>query len=151
MNSNINKPKIENSAGIRSLKYADIVNVESVENGVLKMKPGFTLKSIQNSLGKWNFDSNYAPEANGEYDFKLSGTISGHDKALSDNSVLAACTGFVLVIELDNITYLAGNPDEGIHCKFGHYSGTMPGDDTGYKLEFYRKLRRPAMMLNSII
>ena len=104
MNIDINKPKTENSAGIRSLKYVDIVNVESVENGILKMKTGFTVKSIQNSLGKWNFDSNYAPEANGEYDFKLSGIISGYDKALLNNSVLAACTGFVLVIELDNIT-----------------------------------------------
>ncbi len=151
MNTDLNKPKTENSAGVKSLKYADIANVESVENGILKVKTGFSVKNIQTSLGKWLFDSNFAPEANGEYDFKLSGSISGHDKALLINSVLAAYCGFVLIIELDNITYIAGNPDEGIHFKFNHYSGSSPEEDTGYKIDFYRKLRRPAVMLNCII
>ena len=151
MNNDILKPKTENQAGIISIKYSDINNIASVENGTITMKPGFTLKKIQNSFDKWSFIGDFTAEVNGSYDFKLSGITSGHDKTLLNNSITASNTDLILVIQLDNITYIAGNLDEGIHCKFGHYSGTMPGDDTGYKLEFYRKLRRPIMMLASII
>ena len=52
MNVDINRPKTENSAGVISVKIADINNVESVENGILKMKSGFTLKKIDVTTGK---------------------------------------------------------------------------------------------------
>ncbi len=151
MNVDINRPKTENSAGVISVKIADINNVESVENGILKMKSGFTLKKIDVTTGKWNFEGDLSPDANGIYDFKLSGIISGHDVTILKNSIQASSSDLIILIYLNNITYIAGNPDEGIHFKFGHFSGTVPGEETGYKLEFYRKLRRPVMVLNSVI
>ena len=151
MNSDINKPKTENSAGVVSLKFADINNVESVENGILKMKTGFTVKKIDVTTGKWSFEGDLSPDANGVYDFKLSGAISGHDSTILKNSMLASATDLILLIYLNNITYLAGNTEEGIHFKFGHLSGLIPGDETGYKLDFYRKLRKPVVVLNQII
>lgn len=151
MNSDIIKPKTENIAGIISLKFIDVNNVKSVENGVLEIKPGFSLKKIDTTVGKFSFEGDFPSEKEGVYDFKVSGIISGHDKTILANTILASNADLIVVVELDNITYIAGNMDEGIHFKFGHFSGSKPGDETGYKLEFYRKLRRPIMVFNSII
>jgi len=151
MNTDINKPKTENLAGIISLKFADILNVKSVENGVLELKPNYSLKKIDTIQGKWNFEGDFLSESDGGYDFKLSGIISGHDKNLLTNTIMASVSDLVLVVQLNNISYLAGNLDEGIHFKFSHFSGSKPGEETGYKLDFYRKLRRPVIVLNSVI
>ena len=147
MNTDINKPSIENSAGIKSIKYADNNNVESVENGILTMKTGYTLKKIQNSFDKWTYDGDFTVEANGMFEVKISGIISGNDKNLFSNLVTLTNTDLILVVQLDNITYIIGNKEEGIHCKIGNFSGTKPGDETGFKLEFFRKLRKPPMVL----
>ena len=151
MNTDINKPKTENLAGIISLKFADINNVKSIENGIIEMKPGFSLREIETTTGKWIFEGDLSDAAADGYDFKVSGILSGHDKALLSNTKLANASDLIVVVELTNITYAAGNTDEGIHFKFSHYSGAMPFDESGYKLEFYRKLIRPVMVLNSVI
>lgn len=151
MNIDINKPKTENLAGIKSIQFADINNIDSIENGILKMKTGYQLRKIDTKWGKWSFEGDYTTETNGVYDFKLSGIISGHNKTILANTILAGNSDLILVIGLDNITYIAGNKDEGIHFKFGHFSGSIPGDEIGYKLEFYRKLRKPVMVLDSVI
>ena len=151
MNTDIEKPKTENSAGIISLRFADINNVESCENGIIKMKTGFQLRKIETKRGKWSFEGDFTTEGNGFYDFKLSGIISGHNKNILPITLLASITKLLLIVELDNVVYAAGNLDEGIHFKFGHFSGTTPGDETGYKFEFYRKLRKPVMVLDQVI
>ena len=151
MNTDINKPKTENLAGIKSIKFADISNVKRVENGIIEMKPGFLLKKIETSFGKWTFEGDLSDAAADGYDFKISGIISGHDRAILMNTTIASNSGLILIVELNNIMYVAGNLDEEIRFKFSHYSGAMPFDESGYKLEFYRKLRRAVMVLNSVI
>jgi hypothetical protein len=151
MNTDINKPKTENLAGIKSIKFADISNVKRIENGIIEMKPGFLLKKIETSFGKWTFEGDLSDAAADGYDFKVSGLLSGHDKSILANTIMANAADLLLVIELKDITYAAGNLDEGIHFKFSHYSGAMPFDESGYKLEFYRKLIRAVMVLNSVI
>lgn len=146
MNSDINKPNTENSAGIKSIKYVDINNVETVENGIITMKTGFTLKKIQNSFDKWYYEGDFTVEANGMFEVKMSGIISGNDKSLFSNLVTLTNTDLILVVQLDNITYIIGTKEEGIHCKIGNFSGTKPGDETGFKLEFFRKLRKSPMV-----
>ena len=151
MDQDINKPNKEVLAGISSLKYMDINNVDSLENGVLKLKPGFQLRKIYTSIGKWSFDGSFSNETDNYFDFKLSGIISGHDKALLQSVLDASNTRLLLVIQLDGVNYVAGNTDEFIRCFFSNFSGTVPGDETGYKINFVRKLRHPLTILDSII
>jgi len=138
----LNKPNTENLAGIKSLKFIDSKYVNSVENGLIDIKPGFTLNKVHTVIGKWNFTGDLNKDSSSFYDFKLNGVISGHDKMILANTVLMSEADLILVIELENISYIAGNPDEGIHFLFSNFSGSIPGDDTGYNLTFFRKMRR---------
>ena len=151
MDNDLNKPQTENLAGIIWLKFIDISNVECIENGILTLKPGFSMRKIHTSREKWSLDGYWSTNANDGFDFKVSGIISGHDKNILANSILASTTDLLLLINLDNIMYAAGNLDEGIHFSFTQFSGIKPGDETGYKLEFFRKLRRPVMIIDQIL
>ncbi len=151
MDQDINKPNKEVLAGISSLKYVDINNVESLENGVLKLKPGFQLRKIYTSVGKWTFDGNLSNETDNYFDFKLSGIISGHDKTLLQNVLDASNSRLLLVIQTNGVNYVAGNLDEFIHTSFSNFSGALPGEETGYKLVFYRKLRKPLTILTQLL
>lgn len=150
MNADINKPGTENIAGVKSIRFADIENVVSVENGVLKMKQGFSPKKLEITQGKYTYECDQ--DASGKFfDFKVQGILSGHEKNVLANIVLATDCDLILLVELDNITYICGNTEEGIHFKFGTFSGGKPGDDTGNKLEFWRKLRfHPEPLVNII-
>ncbi|MFZ4414341.1 MAG: hypothetical protein ACOYOV_14755 [Bacteroidales bacterium] len=151
MDQDINKPNKEVLAGINLLKYVDINNVEYLENGVLKLKPGFQLRKIFTSVGKWSFDGSLSNETDNYFDFKLSGIISGHDKILLQNVLNASNSRLLLIIQTDGVNYVAGNLDEFIHTSFSNFSGALPGEESGYKINFFRKLRQPFTILTQLL
>jgi hypothetical protein len=151
MDQDINKPDKEVIAGISSLKYVDINNVESLENGILKLKTGFQLRKIYTSIGKWSFEGSLSNETDNYFDFRLSGIFSSHDKTLLQSVSDASNNRLLLVIQLDGVIYVAGNTEEFIRCSFSNFSGTLPSDETGYKINFARKLRNPLTILTQLL